>query len=109
MKFSDNVRHQQAVMPLHMHTYVHIFEHSHLNLIQGDQMSLLKSRPKCSPTHFCVLLLLKKGNYFCNFLKTAQSKLSPNERHYWAKIRKFQVQDRSAVHLTPTVVHLSMF
>jgi hypothetical protein len=34
---------------------------------QGDQMRLLKSRPKCSPTHFC-------QNYYIVFLVVKSSK-----------------------------------
>jgi hypothetical protein len=30
---------------------------------------------------------LEKGNCFCNFIKTAKSKRSPNGRQYWAKMR----------------------
>jgi hypothetical protein len=50
---------------------------------QGDEISLRKNRPKCSPTHFCVKILYiffcgknssKNLGYFSNILKNAQSK-----------------------------------
>jgi hypothetical protein len=52
---------------------------------QGDQMSLLKASPKCSPTHFLLKLMhdfhsrknwTKHLCYFCNLRKSTYSKQS---------------------------------
>jgi hypothetical protein len=57
--------------------------------IQGDQMSLLKNRPKCSPTNFLTKLMhyLYHGKSspklwatFVIFKKTEQSKPSPMDK-----------------------------
>jgi hypothetical protein len=62
---------------------------SRVSAYQGDQMSLWKSRPKCSPTHFLSKLMrnFHRGKsstkvyiYFCHFQKTAQRKQLPNGR-----------------------------
>jgi hypothetical protein len=63
-----------------------ICTHIRLTLMFGDQMNLLKSRSKCSPTNYLSksntqVLHLKQPNnlyYFCNFLITAQSLQSAN-------------------------------
>jgi hypothetical protein len=54
---------------------------------QGDQMSFLKNRPKCSPTHFCQNIFCgkkkpKNSGYFFNFPQTGQCKQSPERRKF---------------------------
>jgi hypothetical protein len=87
-----------------LRAYVHLGEnrtHNHLGRVtdrqrrhglgkivwhQGDQMSLLKNRPKRGPTQFLSKLMHnlffgKKYHefegYFCHFFQTAQSQQSP--------------------------------
>jgi hypothetical protein len=79
-----------------IYTYMHTY-------IQGDRMHLSKSRPRCSPNHFLIKIVIyllrweKVATTFCNLLQTSQSKQSHNRRKF------AQSDHRTYIHTSPGV------